>query len=239
MIPLRLAVCLLIGLILIGPAACPAAVATEPPQAGPSIHKTPEKPVGTPITQNQDRGQSGGGHAAGGGNPLDFKRDLAVWTAVVFLVLLLVLWKFAWGPISAGLEKREQGIADQIAQAEQSNLKARQLLDQYQRKLADSRTEVREILDKGRRDAEILGRELLEKAKQEAQADQQRALRQIDAATDNALKQLAEQSSTLAVQLAGKILQAELKPEDHSRLIQQAVSGFGQQQRRGNGTGAT
>jgi len=170
--------------------------------------------------------QSGGGLSPIPTTLKDIQGDLAVWTAVVFLVLLLVLWKFAWGPIRSGLEKREQGIADQIAQAEQSNRKAQQLLDQYDQKLADSQVEVRGLLDKGRRDAEALGREMLDKAKQEAQAEQQRALRQIDAATANALKELAERSSTLAVELAGKILRVELKPEDHAQLIQQAVSDF-------------
>ena len=49
-----------------------------------------------------------------------WKSDLAIWTAVVFLVLLAILWKFAWGPIAEGLDKREQEIADQIAEAERS-----------------------------------------------------------------------------------------------------------------------
>jgi F-type H+-transporting ATPase subunit b len=180
-------------------------------------------------------GSEGGGDASGGLSPipLTFKEiqgDLAIWTAVVFLVLLAVLWKFAWGPIRAGLEKREQGIADQISQAEQSHRKAQQLLDQYEQRLAASKDEVRGILDKGRRDAEALGREMLEKAKQEAQAEHQRGVARIDAATANALKALAERSSTLAVELAGKILRAELKPENHAELIEQAVSNFGQKQ---------
>ena len=41
-------------------------------------------------------------------NPLEFKTDLALWTAVVFLLLLAVLWKFAWGPLAEGLDKRER-----------------------------------------------------------------------------------------------------------------------------------
>ena len=176
-------------------------------------------------------GEEGGG-GGGGVSPLplkwkDVRGDLAIWTFVVFLVLLGVLWKFAWGPIRDGLEKREQGIADQISGAEQSNRKAQELLDQYERKLTASKDEVRGILEAARRDAEQLGGEMLDKARQEAQAEQQRALDQIDAATANALKELARQSSDLAVELAGKILRAELKPEDHSRLIQQAVSAFG------------
>ena len=54
-------------------------------------------------------------------NPLEFRTDLAIWTGIVFLVLLLVLWKFAWGPIASGLDQREQAVADQIAAAEKSN----------------------------------------------------------------------------------------------------------------------
>ena len=125
-----------------------------------------------------------------------------------------------------GLDKREQGIADQIAQAEAANQQAKELLAEHQRKLAAAGDEVRGILDQGRRQAEQLGRELLDKAKQEAKAEQERALRQIDAATDAAMGKLADQSAALAVELAGKIVRAELNPRDHAQLIEQAVAGF-------------
>ena len=75
--------------------------------------------------------------ASGEPNPLDLKSDLALWTAVVFLVLLAVLWKFAWKPLAKGLDNREKLIADQISEAEQTNQQARQLLADYQQKLAD------------------------------------------------------------------------------------------------------
>ena len=85
--------------------------------------------------------------ASGEANPLEFKSDLAIWTGVVFAVLLAVLWKFAWKPIAEGLDKREKQIADQIAEAERHNQDARQLLADYQQKLAASQGEVRGILD--------------------------------------------------------------------------------------------
>jgi F-type H+-transporting ATPase subunit b len=159
-------------------------------------------------------------------NPLDWKSDLAVWTAVVFLVLLAVLWKFAWKPIAAGLDKREQRIADQISQSERANQDARQLLADYQQKLADSQGEVRGILDQGRRDAEKLARDLLDKAKSEAADQRRRAEQQIDAATSRALEELAQRSATLAVELAGKIVGSQLSPANHAELIEQAVAGF-------------
>ena len=57
-----------------------------------------------------------GAHAANT-NPLSFDPDLALWTLGVFVLLLLILKKFAWGPIVAGLDKREHKIADDIAAA--------------------------------------------------------------------------------------------------------------------------
>lgn len=162
-------------------------------------------------------------------NPLSWEwiqQDLAIWTAVVFVVLLFILTKFAWKPLIQGLDQRERNLADQVAQAEAANQKARDILADYERKLAAAEEQVRSLLDQGRRDAEKVGRELIEKAKDEAKAEFERGVKQIDAATSAAIKELAEQSATLAVDLAGRIVQAKLNVADHARLIDQAVAGF-------------
>ena len=74
-------------------------------------------------------GHEGGGHGEHGGHfgaadhgpaledPTEVRSDLALFTAVVFLLMLGVLGKFAWGPICAGLSQREHSIADHIASA--------------------------------------------------------------------------------------------------------------------------
>jgi F-type H+-transporting ATPase subunit b len=182
----------------------------------------PAAPAGGPATEAGGEGAHGGSNI----NPLSFETDLALWTAVVFLVLLAILGKYAWRPISEALEKREQRIADQIAAAEQANTDARQVLTEYQAKLAGSEAEVREILEKGRREAEDLGRQMLDKTRQDAEHERERALREIDAATAGAVKELAARSADLAVELAGKIVQARLDPTEHARLVEQAVAGF-------------
>src|SRR5438067_6696110 len=68
-------------------------------------------------------------------DPTAMSPDLAVYTAVVFLIVLVVLWRFAWGPISKALIAREQYIADNIAAAERQNQEARRLLGEHQKKL--------------------------------------------------------------------------------------------------------
>ena len=130
------------------------------------------------------------------------------------------------GPISEGLQKRENEIAAQIAEAQRKNDEARQLLADYEKKLAAAQDEVRGLIEQGRRDAEKVGQQLLEKAREEAGIERQRAVQQIESATLAALKELAERSATLAVDLAGKIVGARLQASDHSRLIEQAVSEF-------------
>lgn len=173
---------------------------------------------------------SEGGHGAGGVdalNPLQsWKKETALWTAVIFTILLLVLWKYAWGPIAEGLEKRERRVIDEIAGAERANADAKRLLEEYHQKLAASESEVRALLEQARRDAEQVGRQMLDKARAETEVEKQRALREIETATAGALKDLAERSAALAVDLAGKIVQTRLDPKAHARLIEEAVDRF-------------
>jgi F-type H+-transporting ATPase subunit b len=166
------------------------------------------------------------GHVDVEGDPSEMRGDLAIFTFVVFVLLLVILKKFAWGPISAGLEKREHRIAEHIAAAERSNQEAKAMLAEYERKLATAQDEVRAILDEARRDAEHTHQEILTKAKAEAAAEAARARHDVETARDQALKQLVETSANLAVDLAGQILKAKLNPADHSRLISEAVAKF-------------
>ena len=166
------------------------------------------------------------GHGQPDLNPLDWKTDLALGTGAVFVVLLFVLGKFAWGPIADGLDKREQRIAGEIAAAEKANTDARALLADYQRKLASADAEIRQLIDQAKHEAEQAGQQIVARARGEAEAERRRAVADIELATAGALQDLARQSATLAVQLAGKIVRAELTPADHSTLIDEAVAEF-------------
>lgn len=162
-------------------------------------------------------------------NPLDYndlKGDLALWTGVVFVLLLLVLGKFAWGPIADGLDKRELRIAGEIAAAEKANADAKAQLKEYQQKLAAAGDEVRHLIEQAKRDAEAAGQTIVQKARDEGEAEKRRAIEDIELATAGALKDLAEQSANLAVDLAGKIVQQRLSADEHSALINEAVAKF-------------
>jgi F-type H+-transporting ATPase subunit b len=160
-------------------------------------------------------------------NPLGtWQTNTAVWTALVFLILLGLLTKFAFKPIIEGLDKREQAIADNISEAERSNRDAKELLNQYQQKLSEAEGEVKAIVESGKKEAERAGESIIAKAREAAEAERIRAAKEIESATDNALQELAERGANLAVLLAGKIIREKLDPQAHANLIQNAVSDF-------------
>ena len=159
-------------------------------------------------------------------DPLLFDVDLAICTAIVFLLTMAILRKFAWGPISAGLEKREQSIADNIATAENAAEEARKLTMHYEEKLAGAADEVRAIIDEARQNAERTGQEIVEKAQTKATEEGQRLIQEVERAKRAALREISDQGADLAISLAGKIVSKELRPEDHAAMIRSDLAKF-------------
>jgi F-type H+-transporting ATPase subunit b len=156
-------------------------------------------------------------------SPTTFDPDLAWFTAGVFLLLLAVLWKFAWGPITKALEARENAITGAISEAHSMRDEAKELLAAHEAKLATAKDEVREMLDEARRDAEVTKRTIVAEANAAAADHHARAVRDIDQARDDAVRHLAEQSANLAIDLAGKVVKQNMTPDRQAELVNEAM----------------
>jgi F-type H+-transporting ATPase subunit b len=154
---------------------------------------------------------------------MNFRADLAVWTFIIFLVLLALLFKGAWGPIMDGLQKREDSIAAMIDEAKQSSEQAADQLKEYEAKLAAAGEEARGIVAQSRKDAETAGERIVAEAQQSAQRERERAVADIANAKNAALEEISDKSVDIAVQLAGRIVNRELNSQDHSQLIREAL----------------
>lgn len=182
------------------------AAKTQPAHAPESAHPA-EHPGGVEATPNI----------------LGFERDLATWTFVVFILLLLVLRKMAWGPLLKSLQEREEHIEHCLLTAEQSRNESEHLLAQHRQALAHAADEVRGILDEARRNAQTMQDEILVKARAEADAEKQRARHEIESARDQALSEIWTKAADLAVSVAGRVLAKELSEGDHRRLVDSAI----------------
>ena len=165
-------------------------------------------------------------HANGGKNlkkPEEIKTDLAVYTLVVFLLLLGVLYKFAWKPICAALDKREEGIADKIDEANRRFEEAAEKLKIQEKELAEAADKARAIVAEAQKDAEAAKERIAAEAQAAAQRERDRCVADIETAKNVALQELAATVTDLSVSLAGQIVSREIKGADHNQLIKDAL----------------
>ncbi|MCS6849561.1 MAG: ATP synthase F0 subunit B [Gemmataceae bacterium] len=153
--------------------------------------------------------------------------DLTVWTVVVFVLLFLILRTFAWRPMLEGLHRREESILAAIEDARKARLEAEQLRMQIDQERAKVAEEVRAQIEEARRDAQRMTEEMQAKARADIQADRERLRREIETARDQALQELWNQAAQLATLISAKAIQRQLTPEDHARLIDEALAELG------------
>ena len=163
--------------------------------------------------------------AGGGGESNIFGGDLgnAIWTLVIFGLVLFVLGKYAWGPMLDSLQQREKFIRESLEQAKTDRESAEARLKEYEEKLTSARAEATAIVDEGRRDAEEARRRIEAEAKTEADKVVERAKREILIAKQAAVRELYATSASLATDLAGRVLGREVNADDHERLISESL----------------
>ena len=164
--------------------------------------------------------------ASGGGESNIFAGDLgnAIWTLVIFVLVLFVLGKYAWGPMLDSLQQREKFIRESLEQAKSDRESAEARLKEYEEKLTAARAEATAIVEEGRKDAHEARHRIEEDARAEADKMVERAKREIQIAQQTAVKELYTTSASLATKAASKIVRQELSPSDHERLIEESIA---------------
>jgi F-type H+-transporting ATPase subunit b len=154
-----------------------------------------------------------------------FAGDLgnAIWTLGIFLIVVIVLGKFAWGPVLGLLQQREEFIHRALSDAKHDRDEAEVRLKEYAAKLQSAHAEAAALVEEARRDGERLREESRQRARSEADKLVANAQRQIQLETGRALEQIRKEAVDLSVMIASKIIQRNLTKEDNERLIDEAL----------------
>ena len=147
----------------------------------------------------------------------------AIWTLGIFILVVVVLGKFAWGPILGLLQERESFIHKALSDAKRDRDEAEARLKEYAAKLQSAHAEAGTIVEDARRDAERLREEIRQRAKGDADKLVANAERQIQLQTTKALEQIRREAVELSVMLASKIIQRNLTRADNEKLIDEAL----------------
>lgn len=145
---------------------------------------------------------------------------LIIWTIVTFVLLAIVLRKFAWKPILEALRSREESIESSIERAEFAKSEAERILAENREQLARAESESRRMLAEGRTLGEQLKNDLLDQANQQSRKLLEQAKQEIARDKEAALTQLRGEVANLAIKVAEKILDESLDENKHRKIIE-------------------
>ncbi|HDS83651.1 MAG TPA: ATP synthase F0 subunit B [Phycisphaerales bacterium] len=148
----------------------------------------------------------------------------SIWTLIWFMVLLLVLWRFAWKPILVSLNLRQEHIEREIADAEKMRTEAQKVLSEYHAKLSDADRQGREIISVRVKEAEKQAMEVQQAKQREIEQMMRRAEAELQRDRQDAEEALWQQAGEIVRQLGREVFGKSLNEQDNQKLIDQAIA---------------
>ena len=181
--------------------------------------------------------QEGGGEDSGGSFLVEPALGLMIWTLLAFAVTLYLLNKFAFPRIAEALDRRRQAIEESIDHAERTRREADELLEEYRGRLREAREQAEQIVVRARRASDSLQDDAKAAASKQREELLAATRRDIEAETRRALEEIRKEVANLTVVATEKVTRKSLTPEDHRRLIEEALGevDFSTLAREGNG----
>jgi len=152
-----------------------------------------------------------------------------IWGGIAFVILFFLLAKFAYPTIKKGMDDRAEKIRTSIDEAETAKTDAQRILDEYQRQLADARSESARIIEEARQAADRLRQDLKRQAETEVTELRARAQEDIQAQVQRAMADLQARVGELAIELAEKVVERSLDRETNMQLIENYINQVGAQ----------
>jgi F-type H+-transporting ATPase subunit b len=151
-------------------------------------------------------------------------------TLVMFLLLMLLLKKFAWGPLMGIMDQRAEMIATEIEAAEKSRLESQSLLEEQRNLLKEARNDAKAIVENAREQGEAQREDIVIAARNEVTRLKEEAAQEIASEKEKAVAAVREEFVSLSVLAASKVLGKELSEEDNRALIEETIAKAGDAQ---------
>lgn len=165
--------------------------------------------------------------AAQSSNPIVPAPGEVIWSVVSFVVLMALLTKVAFPPVRKIMVARTEKIRLDIEGAEQARIDAEQVLSEYRKQLDEARKESGRLIEEARKTAEAIRDDLVAKAHEEAAEIKARADESLRAERDRVVAELKAQIGGLAVDLAGRIIEAEIERSSADPLVERFIAQVG------------
>ena len=165
-------------------------------------------------------------------SPFDINGGVIIWTVIIFLILLGILYKMGYPALLKMVEERERRIQKQLEDAEKANVEAQRLLEEHKKQIAAARTEAQDILAKAKTVSQKERETLLAKAREEYDALLARARRDIDAEKDKAILALRREAVELSIAAASRVIEANLDTDANRKLVTDFLETLGKAEKK-------
>jgi F-type H+-transporting ATPase subunit b len=156
---------------------------------------------------------------------------LSFWTAVTFALLIVVMGKFAWGPILAMLETREKTIAEAIESAKRERAEAEKAATEMRLTLDKVRAEAAELTRKNQQEIAAAKAALMAEAKRESEELLVQARKSIQEERRQAIAELRNLAVDLAIEAAGRLLQTQMDASKQRQLVEEYLANLAKERR--------
>lgn len=144
-----------------------------------------------------------------------------------FVVVLIVLSKFAFGPITAMLQKRQDNIKGNLDEAQARRDEMVRLQHEYEQRLAHIEEEARDKIQGAVKEAQAARDEIITRAQSEAAAIVERGQQDVERQRQQAMVEMRDQVAELAIQAASKVVHNHLNASNHALLVDEVISSIG------------
>lgn len=147
-----------------------------------------------------------------------------LWQVINFLVLLWLLRKYLYGPITEMLKSRTQRIEGDLDNAENKRKEAENLRKEYEDQMKGARDKAQQIVEDAETRAKRKSRDIIKEAEKKAENIKANKMKEIEQAKKEAVEQLRNEVASISLMAASKLIQEKMDQEKHKKLIQNYIA---------------
>lgn len=150
-----------------------------------------------------------------------------LWSIVNFAILAYFLGKFLYKPLLGAISAREAEIESNLKKAAEDKAEAERLRADFAAQIANAQRDAQDIISKANKSANATREQIETEARAKASDLLETATKTIEREKAKALSELREEVASLALAVAGKVIDKSLTDADHKRMADQFVQEVG------------
>ena len=148
---------------------------------------------------------------------------LMIWTIVFFVIVFLILRKYAFGAIQKLIDERREQIRRSIEEADNARDEARRLLEEHRQLIGQARGQAEEILTEARHTRDSMEQRMREETEAERQRRLEETRKEVDAAVQRGLERIRAEVAELTLEATSRIVGEKLDSDRDRALIASAI----------------